>query len=256
MSEMLGTIKIIDLTPENVTQYGFYCVKDKKSAAYKAKTKWFLDNVKYGLGIKIALDASGKQVGFIEYIPAEYAWRPVKAKNFLFIHCVMIISKEHRLKKLGSLLVSECEKVAKSNNMAGICTISSDGAWMANKSLFEKNGFIDIEKSDRFNLMMKKFTAFGDNPKFFNWKKQQQKFIGWHLIYANQCPWHDKSAKDIQQTAFKHGITLNMQCIQTSEEAKNAGSGYGTFSLIKDGKLLSDHYLSKTRFENILNKID
>lgn len=252
---MLNTIKIIDLTPENVAQYGFYCVKDKNSAAYKVKLKWFLDNVKFGLGIKIALGADGKQVGFIEYIPSEYAWRPVKAKNYLFIHCVMIISKENRFNKLGSLLVNECEKVALENKMAGICTIASDGAWMANKSLFEKNGFIEMDKSDRFNLMIKKFTSLGDEPKFINWKTQQQKFNGWHLAYANQCPWHDKSVNDIQQTALKNGIKLKVHCFQTSEEAQNAGSGYGTFSLIKDGKLLSDHYLSKTRFENILNKL-
>jgi hypothetical protein len=30
--------------------------------------------------------------------------------------------------------------------------------------------------------------------------------------------------------------------------------GYGTFGLIKDGVLLEDHYLSRTRFETILKK--
>ena len=37
-------------------------------------------------------------------------------------------------------------------------------------------------------------------------------------------------------------------------EAQNAPSGFGTFSLIKDGKLLEDHYLSKKRFENIIKQ--
>jgi hypothetical protein len=32
--------------------------------------------------------------------------------------------------------------------------------------------------------------------------------------------------------------------------------GYGTFGLIKDGVLLEDHYLSRTRFETLLKKFE
>jgi hypothetical protein len=31
-------------------------------------------------------------------------------------------------------------------------------------------------------------------------------------------------------------------------------SGFGVFALVKDGKLLEDHYLSKRRFETIIKK--
>jgi hypothetical protein len=40
----------------------------------------------------------------------------------------------------------------------------------------------------------------------------------------------------------------------TPREAQNAPSGFGTFALLKDGKLLGDHYLSRTRFENIIRQ--
>ena len=86
-------------------------------------------------------------LGFIEFISANQAWRPVNAENFMFIHCLVIYSKKDRSKGCGSLLITEAEK-----------------------------------------------------------------------------------------------------------EAKNAPSGYGVFNLLHDGKLLEDHYLSATRFKNILKK--
>lgn len=50
------------------------------------------------------------------------------------------------------------------------------------------------------------------------------------------------------------GIDLKLKKIETVDEAKNAPSGFGTYSLIYNGKLIEDHYLSATRFRNILKK--
>lgn len=42
--------------------------------------------------------------------------------------------------------------------------------------------------------------------------------------------------------------------LKSAEEAKSAPSGFGVFSLVHNGELLEDHYISKTRFENIIRK--
>lgn len=55
-------------------------------------------------------------------------------------------------------------------------------------------------------------------------------------------------------TAMDYDIDLKITKLETAQEAKNAPSGYGVFSLLHDGKLLEDHYLSATRFRNILKK--
>jgi hypothetical protein len=47
---------------------------------------------------------------------------------------------------------------------------------------------------------------------------------------------------------------LKIKIALDSEGKQLAPSGFGTFSLLKDGKLLEDHYISRTRFENILKK--
>jgi hypothetical protein len=42
--------------------------------------------------------------------------------------------------------------------------------------------------------------------------------------------------------------------LKNAEQAQNAPSIYATFNLIYNGKLLIDHYISNTRFLNIINK--
>ena len=108
--------------------------------------------------------------------------------------------------------------------------------------------------SIRFELMVKTLDNKNPRPKFIDWTKKQENYKGWNLIYSDQCPWHEKSIADLKQSASEMGIELKVQKLTTPKEAQKAPSGFGTFSLIKDGKLLGDHYLSRTRFENILRQ--
>ena len=254
MSNKNDNIKILDVTKDNVADVGIYCIKDKKSPGYHAKVEWFKTKLNKGLKIKIATDNKGKQVGFIEYIPSELAWRPIKADNYLFIQCIALFVKDAKDKGIGSFLIQQCEQDAIDNQKSGICAMSSEGPWIANKSLYEKNKFTIADSLDRFELMVKSFDNRKTKPCFINWLKQQSKYIGWNLIYSDQCPWHEKSINDIQQSAADNGIELTVKKLRTPKEAQSAPSGFGTFSLIKDGKLLADHYISRTRFENILRQ--
>jgi len=247
-------INILDVTLDNVSEVGIYCIKDKKSPGYDSKIDWFKTKINTGLKIKIAVDNVGKQIGFIEYIPSELAWRPIEADNFYFIHCIALFVGYAKGKGVGSYLIQECESDAKKNCKSGICAMSSNGPWIANKTLYEKNNFSVVEKLDRFELLVKSFDTKAKNPKFIDWTKEQKKYIGWHLVYSDQCPWHKKSITDIKQAATDNKIKLTIKKLQTPKEAQNAPSGFGTFSLIKDGKLLADHYISRTRFEKILRQ--
>ena len=106
----------------------------------------------------------------------------------------------------------------------------------------------------RFDLLVKKLKKTAPDPKFVNWEKTQDQYEGWHLLYADQCPWHEKSVKDLSHTAMENEIVLNVTKLKTPKEAQNAPSGFGTFTLIHDGEVLADHYISATRFKNILKK--
>jgi GNAT superfamily N-acetyltransferase len=254
MTTFNDNVRIIDVTADNISETGLYCIKDKKTAGYKSKVEWYKSNIENGLKIKIATDYQGKHLGFIEYIPSEFAWRPIKANNYLFIQCILIFLNEVKEKGLGSRLLKICEEDAKKSNKSGICALSSEGAWLANKSLYEKNGFIVGDSLGRFELMVKSFNSRTSKPGIIDWTKQQTKYKGWNLIYSDQCPWHEKSITDLKQSASDKGITFKVTKLTSPTEAQNAPSGFGTFALIKDGKLLEDHYLSKKRFENIIKQ--
>ncbi|MCK0109476.1 N-acetyltransferase [Flavobacteriaceae bacterium S0825] len=247
-------MKIIEVTPNNVEQETLFCIKDIKKPGFESKRKWFEKRYKEGLHLKILKDNSDKMLGFIEYISANQAWRPVNAENFMFIHCLVVYSKKDRDKGYGSLLINEAEKETKKQQMSGLCVMTSDGSWIANKTIFEKYGFAEVDRRGRFELLSKTWDKNADIPKLFDWTKQQKKYKGWHLVYADQCPWHEKSAFDLLNTAMDYGVDLKVTKINSAKEAKNAPSGYGVFNLLHDGKLLEDHYISATRFKNILNK--
>lgn len=248
-------IRISKVTIENLLDLGIFCIKDRKSIGFQKKVEWYKKNIENGLIIKIAFDNTDKQLGFIEYIPSEFAWRPIQAKSYYFIQCIATFRKEERNKGIANTLISECESDAKVNDKSGICTICSDGPWIANKNIFTKNNFIEVEKNGRFELMHKAFNDKFEKPRFIDWTKELKNYNGWHLIYSDQCPWHEKSVIDLTQTALRKNINLSVVKISTPKEAQYSPTGFGTFGLIKDGVILADHYISKTRFENILKEL-
>ncbi len=247
-------IKIINVTADNVSESGVFCIKDKKAPGFAKKVEWFKNKLNKDLRIKLAVDNNGKQLGFIEFIPSELAWRPISAKNYLFIQCIAIFGKKERNQLLGYLLIETCEKEAMEENKDGVCTMSSNGPWIAGKQIFEKNGYAVVDQLGRFELMAKSFENTTAQPKFNDWEAEQTKYKGWHLIYSDQCPWHEKAIIALKESAIENKIQLKIKKLKSPNEAQVAPSGFGTFSLIKDGKLLADHYISRTRFENILKK--
>jgi len=246
--------KIIDVTPENVQEETLYCIKDIKNPGFQSKRIWFEKQYLLGLRMKILKDNADKMIGFIEYSPVPSAWRPVTGNDFMFIHCMYIYPNKNKNKGYGSLLIKEAENEARKKKMAGICVMTSKGTWISDKRIFENNDFIQVDQRGRFELMCKKWEPIANDPKLIDWTANQKKYKGWHLVYADQCPWHEKSVFALLNTALDYGIDLKVTKLNNANEAKQAPSGYGVFSLLHNGKLIEDHYLSATRFRNILKK--
>ncbi|MBT8312469.1 MAG: GNAT family N-acetyltransferase [Flavobacteriaceae bacterium] len=251
---MSPSFSICDITPENVERETVFCIKNVKSPGFQHKKKWFIKRYQKGLRIHILKGFDGKMAGFIEYLPGNVAWRPVNAESYMFIHCLFVYPKKYKNQGYGSALVREAEAVAGKAGYSGLCTLSSKGAWMSNSDLFMKLGFNSIAKRGRFELLCKKWNAETPDPEIRNWELQQSRYQGWHLVYADQCPWHDKAVEALWNTAQDYGIDLQLTRLESAAEAQQAPSGFGVFSLLRDGKLLEDHYLSATRFKNILKQ--
>jgi hypothetical protein len=54
------------------------------------------------------------------------------------------------------------------------------------------------------------------------------------------------------EAATEHGLELKVTVLQSACEARNAPSCYGVFSLVWNGRLLSDHYVTEARFKSLL----
>lgn len=247
----MDQVKIIEVNELNASEESLFCVKNPKYKGFNLKLEWLKERWKEGLKLKILKNGKNK-IGFIEYIPGEFAWRPIKAHNYLFIHCLMVYGKQNYHLGNGSLLIKDCIDHAKLENKAGVAVMASPGSWIADKSIFLKNGFELVESKDRFDLLVYKLNE-AVNPSFIHREDNLNKYKGLHLIYGNQCPLFIKSVNEMQRTAKDFGMDLKVTILKTAIDAQQSPSGYGTYSLIYNGKILSDHYISNTRFINILN---
>ncbi len=150
-------MKIIEVNERNVTETGFFCMMSKrKSEGYKRKAKWLQTRFAEGMKIK-TLDLSEGGRGFIEYIPGEYAWRPVEAKGYMFIHCLWVVGKS-KDKRYGTLLLNECLEDARKMGMKGVAMVTSKSVWLVDGSFLEKHGFQSVDQTPpSFDLMVKSF---------------------------------------------------------------------------------------------------
>ena len=185
----MDEVEIIDTTADNIGDYPPKCFLNPKNEGYLKKLEWLRDRFSEGLKIKqLYLEKERKCIGFIEYVPGEYAWRAVDAKGYMLIHCIWISPNKCKEKGYGSLLVKECLKDAKKEGKYGVASVTSEGPFMAGKALFLKNEYESVAKAKPSFELMIKTSKKGPLPKSEDWEKQLSKYEGLNIIYYNQCP--------------------------------------------------------------------
>jgi hypothetical protein len=106
---MNSTIEIISLNPANSAHYGCPCVLNPKNEGHHIKLEWLKKRFSEGLKIKLLfVENERKPIGFIEYVPGEYAWRAVDTEEYMLIHCIWVSPNKYKEQGYGSLLVNEC----------------------------------------------------------------------------------------------------------------------------------------------------
>jgi L-amino acid N-acyltransferase YncA len=257
----MSTFQIIDLTPENIADYGVCGYKDVvKHKELRNKIAWFNEYYPKGLRIKAVIAENGSYQGMLEYIPGKYAHRPVDAANYMFINCIFVGFKaQFKGKGFASALLDECVNEAKDQKMKGVAVVTRKGSFMAGNEIFLKKGFevVDRAKPD-FDLLALKFDEKSDAPSFKadvlnNFGKFEK---GLTIARSPQCPYTEKNVNAILETAEKK-FKLKAKLIDLNEStsAQNIPCAFGTFCIIYDGEVISHHPISNTRFENIMSKL-
>jgi len=112
---------------------------------------------------------------------------------------------------------------------------------------------VDTAEPD-FELLVLKFDPNAANPKFN--KLSPEKYAkGLTIIRSPQCPYSVKNVEAILKTAEKLKIKANLIDLKDAESAQQTPCAFGTFCIIYNGKVLSHHPISNTRFENIMKAI-
>lgn len=250
----MDEIEIIDLTPDNIADYGVCGYKDvEKHLELRRKIEWVREYYPKGLRIKALISKSGGYQGMLEYIPGKYAHRPVDAEGYMFIHCIFVgFRKEYKGKGYASSLIDMCIVEAKKSEMKGVAVVTRKGSFMADKAIFLKKGFKSVEtaKPD-FELLVLKFSETSENPKFRSFSTDNYG-NGLTVLRSAQCPYSVKNVDAILETAKKLNIKTELIEIMDASTARQTPGPFGTFCIIHKKEVISHHPISNTRFENIM----
>jgi len=252
-------IRVTDLTEGNITSLPCCGVQNNQHEGRQAKIKWHRAQVKKGLRAKILSAEADPQFGYMEYIPGQYAWRGVNAKEYMVIHCIWTHYRKYQHKGYAKLLVDDCIRDARNSKMKGVAVVARKKPWLASSELFRKLGFqvVDTAPPD-YELLVKKFAKSAPSPAFKkDWEKKLRRYgPGLTIIRSDQCPHIAKFAREISEFAREaYKITPKIVVLKSYRDAQKAPTPYAVFSIIYNGQLLTDHQISKTRFRNIMSKI-
>lgn len=247
-------MQVIDLTPQNIAEYGVCGYKDAgKHLELRRKIDWVKKYHPKGLRIKALVSRTAGYQGMLEYIPGEFAHRPVNAKGYMFIHCIFVgFRKESKGKGYASALIDECVRESKEAGMTGVAVVTRKGSFMAGKEIFIKKGFKVVgQKEPDFELLSLKFDAHAKDPEFRVTDTKDYR-SGLTVIRSAQCPYSVKNVDAILKTAKSMGLKTKLVELEDAGAAQRVPCAFGAFCIVHDGTVISHHPISNTRFENIM----
>ena len=252
-------LEVIDTNPDNIHQFGMCGYKNPKNKGYQKKVEWLKARYAEGLKLKVLYSPEKGAVGMIEYIPGEFNWRAVEAPGYMVIHCINNLVKQNQGKGYGSLLINECIKDAKIAGKYGVAVVSREGAWMAGRGVFVKNGFSIVDKTPPdLELLVHKFSENAPVPRFkFDLVQRASQYAsGLFMFTSDQCPYIDKAMHEIGQCAETlFGQNIEIIHLANHQDAQKSPCAFATFCMVYNGKVIADHPISSTRFKNIMRKI-
>jgi hypothetical protein len=223
------------------------------------KCRWLGSNSGCGLRAKTLMTPEGAPVGYIEYLPGEFAWRGVDAAGYLFIHCLWMHSKVNQRKGWGALMVDACVRDAKSAHLRGVAVMVREGPWLADRRLFLRNGFASVDTAPPdYELLVRKLKRGAANPAIRRPREFHLERYGKGLtiVRCAQCPYNAKFTADIAAAAVtEFHLTPAIHELSTYTDAQDGPTPYAVFAVIYNGRLLADHQISRTRFRNIIKKL-
>lgn len=246
-------MELVKLTHENIDKEHICCaISNNKDIQVMSKKNWLKDRLDEGL---VFLKGNVRGKCFIEYIPAEYAWAPVKAEGYMYIDCLWV-SGQFKGHGYSNLLLDACIRDSREKGKKGLVILSSKKkmGFLADPKYMVYKGFQTVDTAEPyFELMYLPFEDAASLPRFRDSVRRHEDMTeGFVLYYTNQCPFTAKYVPILENMAKTRNAAFRSVHIQTREDAQDAPSPFTTFSLFYDGQLVTHEILSEKKFDKIL----
>jgi GNAT superfamily N-acetyltransferase len=233
----------IELNTESIISEHICCaISDKKCIeSYQAKKAWLTNEFSNGYVFR-RLDERAKV--FIEFGPAEYAWVPITAPNYININCFWVSGK-YKKQGHGKALLKSIIEDAKKQNKAGLVTVvgTKKLPFMSDTKWLLKQGFEEVERIESgFSLIIYKINKKTQNPVFNESVKTGKCSPKKGLVayYSNRCPFTEYHVRNtLVETAKKRNISLVIIKLETMKQAQQSPSPATIFSLYLDGVFMT-----------------
>lgn len=237
----------IRITKENIDKEHICCAMSNKQS--NVKKEWLKQRFEEGL-VFYRSEERGKC--FIEYIPAENAWVPIRAEGYIYINCLWV-SGAMKGHGYSNDLLDACISDAKAQGRKGLCILSSEKRkkeFLSDPKYLAYKGFAVADTSDNgITLMYLPFDPAEKPPKFRECDRHPKtQETGFVLYYTDQCPFTYYWVPRVEEVAREHSIPLKVIHITSREAAQNVPAPVTTYALFRDGKFLTQAIQSDKKF--------
>lgn len=220
-----------------------------------AKREWLKNVFEDGLVIRKGVE-NGKVI--MEYVPADDAWCPVDAPEYMFIHCFRVDSK-YKDKGYEKVLWRECIAECKIKHKKGLCALvgAEDRPYLNKKADFMAQGFrLAAKAAPYFELWYYPLEQNADVPRFLpELETTAVEDEGFVLYYSNQCPHTAKAVLRMQAKAAEIGTDLKVIHLAKPKEARAIPCAYTTFALFYNKQFVTHEVLTAAEFAKIAAKL-
>ncbi len=242
-------MEYIRVTKENIDKEHICCaISSNKDVQVISKKDWLRDRFDDGL---VFLKSVERGKCFIEYIPAENAWNPIDAKDYMYIDCLWV-SGSFKGHGYSSELLEYCINDSKEKGKKGLCILCANKKkpFLSDPKFLKHKGFMPCDKADNgIELWYLPFDDVNDKPRFKECAKHVSiDELGYVLYYTSQCPFNAKYVPMLEECALKHNIPFKAIHITNKEQAQNAPTPITTYALFHDGEYLTNEQMNVNKF--------
>ncbi len=236
---------VVDLTPEHEREY-LVCLEDWPGSdlleAGDHKARWYARMREQGLRVKLALDATGRVGGMIQYVPIERS--PAVGRGLEFILCIWVHAHakgrgDLRGHGMGTALLAAAEADARTRGVAGMAAWGIALPFWMRASWFRRHGCRRADRRGLAALVWKPFVEGAEAPRWPEVTGRRPEPVAGKVVVTGcvngWCPAQNLAFERARRAAARFGDAVECRLVDTSDRATMLAWGEAD-ALFVDGR--------------------